>query len=220
MTKLLIIGGGGHAKVVADVALSMRHWESLIFVDDRYPVLKQVLGFPVLGRSADLQEIIVKENIKEAFVAIGNNLRRLSLLDQCRKFGLAIPNLIHPSAIISPFAKLGEGILIMPQTVINCAANLGSGCIINTAAIIEHDCILSDGVHISPNAALAGGVQIGHGSWVGIGSSIKEQIKIGENVIIGAGSVVIRDVRDNCTIAGVPASFIKNNQPQNSEENE
>lgn len=207
--KLLILGGGGHAKVAADVALAQKKYQSLIFVDDQYPQLTNVLGFPVVGALTQLADIVRKEQINEIFVAIGNNKKRMELFDHAESLGLTIANLIHPSAVVSQFAKLGRGILVMPNAVINCSAHIGNVAIINTAAIIEHDCALADGVHISPNAALAGKVHIGQCSWVGIGSCVKEQISIGQHVVVGAGSVVIKDIQDNQTVVGVPAKPIR-----------
>jgi sugar O-acyltransferase (sialic acid O-acetyltransferase NeuD family) len=210
--KLLIIGGGGHAKVVADVAIAQACYESIVFVDDQYPTLARVLDFPVLGTSSQLAEIVAREDITSVFIAIGNNKKRFALLQQCQSLGLNLPNLIHPSAVISRFAKLGNGILVMPNAVINCAAVINDGCIINTAAIIEHDCTLESAVHVSPNAALAGKVYIGQCSWIGIGAAIKEQVNVGQNVIVGAGSVVINDLSDNQIVVGVPAKLVKYTQ--------
>lgn len=207
--KLLILGGGGHAKVVADVALAQKKYQSLIFVDDQYPQLTNVLGFPVMGALSQLADIVHKEQITEIFIAIGNNKKRMELFGYAKSLGLTMANLIHPSAVVSQFAKLECGILVMPHAAINCAAHIGNAAIINTAAIIEHDCVIADGVHISPNAALAGKVRIGQCSWVGIGSCVKEQISIGQHVVVGAGSVVVKDIQDNQTVVGVPAQPIR-----------
>ena len=220
MRRLLIIGGGGHAKVVADLALTLNLWDSLLFLDDKYPTLKQVLNFPILGSCDDLEKVIAEYNITEVFVAIGNNFNRLKWLKQCTILGLTIVNLIHPSAIVSTFTQLGKGILIMPLSIINCSAKIEDGCIINSAAVIEHDCLLQKAVHISPNAALAGEVEVGSMSWIGMGANVREQVIIGENVIVGAGSVVIQDIRSNQVVCGVPAAFIKENKILEWKEND
>lgn len=206
--KLLIIGGGGHAKVAADVALSTKQYSELVFLDDRYPTHRQVLDFPVLGKTSDLVDIAKAASITHIFIAIGDNAKRLSLFHAAKKHGLMPVNLIHPSAVISQFASLGEGILVMPTAVINAGATMGHASIVNTGAIIEHECVLADAVHVSPNAALAGNVTVGSCTWIGMGASVKQHVHIGQHVIIGVGSVVLRDIQDHVTVVGVPAKPI------------
>lgn len=203
--KLLILGCGGHAKVITDVALAMGKWQTIAYLDDNYPSTKEFLGKKVLGTLAQLNVIYRVENFTAVFIAIGNNKIRTHWVNTCKQDNICLTNLIHPSAIISPYSNLGEGILVMPNACINYDALIGDGGIINTGAIIEHDCILKENVHISPAAALAGGVYVGCQSWIGIGAVIKEKVKIGNQVIVGAGSVVINDVPDHYTVVGVPA---------------
>lgn len=207
MKKLLIIGAGGHGKVVADAALKLLRWQEIGFLDDA-----NVFDYPykILGKINSLGKL--SNEFQDVFIAIGNNRLRGELLSDAKSIGYELPNIIHPSAIVSDSVKIGEGTLICPNAVINPFAQIGNGCIINTAAIIEHDCIINDYVHVSPNAALAGGVEVGAYSWIGIGSNIIGTKKIGKHVVVGAGSVVINDIQDNVKVVGVPAKVIKNHE--------
>lgn len=207
MRKLLIVGAGGHGKVVADAALKMQRWKEIYFLNDflvtDYPYL-------IIGKFQDLNQFYGE--FTDVFVALGNNQKRSELLLQAKKIGFKLQTIIHPTAIISNSTKIGEGSLVCAQAVLNPFSTVGIGCIINTAAIIEHDCIIDDYVHVSPNAALAGGVSVGAYSWVGIGSNIIEKIKIGKNVIVGAGAVILNDVQDNVKVVGVPAKVMKRHE--------
>lgn len=210
MNALAILGASGHGKVIADIALATRHFSQVVFFDDAWPAKTTNGQYSILGGLDELTAFATRENSK-VFVAIGNNIVRLSKLKQLAESGLQIATISHPSASMSRSVNIGAGSVIMPGAVINADANIGEGVIINSLSVIEHDCILGDGVHISPRAALAGGVKVGDCSWVGIGASVIQQISIGSNCTIGAGSVVVRDIPNNSIAVGVPAKVIKVN---------
>ena len=151
----------------------------------------------------------ILENFDEVVVAIGNNKARLDLSLKYSSQGIRLATIIHPTAVISKYAEIGEGTVVFANSVVNPFAKIGKACIINTGSIIEHDCILEDGVHISPNAAMGGTVSIGKNTWVCVGSNISNNIKIGKNVIIGAGSAVLNNVPDSVLVAGIPAIIKK-----------
>lgn len=207
MSKLLIVGAGGHGKVVAEAAVSMERWESIVFFDDRYRELDGSLPWPVIGSF----DTATKDNMEytDIVVAIGDGRKRLELLDRYIGQGFKAPVVIQAGAWISPTAKLGAGSVVLAQAAINAAAHIGRGCIINTGATVDHDCNIGDGVHICPGIHLGGGVNIGRLSWIGIGTSVIHNTTIGEKVIIGGGSVVIGDLKANHTYTGVPAKLIK-----------
>jgi len=203
---LLIIGAGGHGKVVADTARQQGPWKNLAFLDDDPRLTGTIVGLPVLGA---LQATAgLRHEYPDAVVAIGNAELRLRLMDDLRQQGFKLPVVQHPSASISPFAALQEGCVVFAQSAINADTTLGRGCIVNTGATIDHDCVLADGVHVSPGAHLAGGVRIGRASSIGIGACLRENIVIGAQVTVGAGAAVVHDVENNQTVVGVPAASI------------
>ncbi len=210
MKKLLIIGAGGHGKVVADIARQSGQWREIAFLDDRYSHITKVHEWPVL-ESINMAGDFLTE-YKEAVIALGNNRRRMELLLSLKALGYELPVIKHPSAAISYSASIAEGTVIFPQAVVNINTCVKAGAIINSGAVIEHDCLLEEGVHISPNATLAGGVYVGKYSWIGIGATVIENRRVGNDVLIGAGAVVIDDISDGLTVAGVPAKVITNKQ--------
>jgi sugar O-acyltransferase (sialic acid O-acetyltransferase NeuD family) len=202
--ELLIIGASGHGKVVADIAMKMNRWETILFLDDDES-LKSSMGIEVIGKSSDAYKYI---NNYDIFVAIGNNLVRERIQEQLLDACASIPTLIHPYSIIGEWVELGIGSVVMAGSVINCCSKIGNGCIINTGTTIDHDNILEDYVHVSPGAHLAGTVNVGKRTWIGIGSSIINNINITSNCIIGAGSVVLNDINESGTYIGIPAKRI------------
>ena len=201
MKRLAILGASGHGRVVADIA-ECCGWQ-VVFFDDATPREGATLGLSYAGTFNDL--LGSKADYYGVFVAIGNNRIRLSKCQVLQSEGVAMPCLIHPTAWVSRYAQVQAGSVIMPGAVINAAARVGLACIVNTGASIDHDCRLADGVHISPGARLAGEVTVGEGGWIGIGASIRQQIRVGANAVVAAGAVVVKDVEDDATVAGVPA---------------
>ncbi|HDR3889417.1 TPA: acetyltransferase [Bacillus cereus] len=199
--KLLIIGAGGHGKVIADIALKMNKWKYIAFLDDNDGV-KTSMGIEIIDKSTRVSEYIKDYDI---FVGIGNNVIREKLQGQLEAFGASIPILVYPNAIVGEQVQLGTGSVVMAGVVINCCTNIGKGCIINTASTIDHDNIIEDYVHISPGAHLAGTVKIGRGTWLGIGSIISNNISITNQCKIGAGAVIVKNIIKTGTYIGVPA---------------
>lgn len=203
MSALLIIGAGGHGRVVADAALATGKWSSLAFLDDRAAQLGSMLGRPVVG---DLGQLAAQRtDFDHAVVALGDGARRRQFFAECRRIGYQLPVLVHPSAVVSSFATVADGCVVLAQAVVGASAVLGAACIINNAATVDHDCELGEGVHLCPGAHVAGGVRIGAGSWIGIGAAVREGLRIGHGVTVGAGAVVVSDVPDGVTVVGNPA---------------
>lgn len=206
--RLIIIGASGHGKVIADIAIKMKKWNTIEFLDDNKS-LNTCLGLNVIGKTADYIKYI---NQADFFVAIGDNQTREKVQTMLEYKESSIISLIHPTAIIGLEVNVGKGTVVMAGVVINCSTEIGKGCIINTSSSIDHDIIIEDFVHISPGANLAGKVKVGKGSWIGIGSCTINNINIGRNCIIGAGSVVVKDLPENCTAMGCPAKLISINR--------
>ena len=199
---LLVIGGGGHAAVVIDVARSSGF--DPIAVLDGGKSESTCNGVEVVGddsRAADY----LRSGVSDAIVALGDNKLRWTIGTRLRKLGFDFPQLVHPSAIISPSARIGAGTVVMPLVVINAGTTIGAFAIINSAAIIEHDCMIGDGAHIAPGTVLGGCVTVGELGFVGIGSAARPRSVIGDRTIIGAGSTVIGNVQSDTVALGTPA---------------
>ncbi|WP_342480564.1 acetyltransferase [Paenibacillus sp. FSL L8-0340] len=206
MSKLLILGAGGHGKVVADAAMASGKWSDIAFLDNNND-LNEVLGFPVLGRFESYQYHL-QENWT-VFVAIGNNSARMYWLDKLELEGYNIATIIHPYSTISGFSSLGKGSVALAGVVVNANSSIGRGCIVNTSSTVDHDCIISEGVHISPGVNISGTVTVKEDSWLGVGAKVNNNITIGKNVIVAAGAVIIKDVPDNVMVAGIPSTIKK-----------
>lgn len=207
MTKLAIIGASGHGKVVADIAEQLG-WDDIVFFDDAWPSVKYLMNWQVVGNT----ESVLMDEYDCFFVAIGNNKIRKHMVGLLQERGKELPSLIHPSAFISNYAKVGLGVLIAENVVIKISSRVGDGVVVNSNSIVGHDCIISDYSHVTPNCAIAGNVFIGELTWVGNGSSIRQNINIGRNVMIGTGSVVVRDIPSDITVVGNPAKPILKNR--------
>lgn len=209
MSSLLILGAGGHAKVMAEAALASDAASSIAFLDDR--PLPPSLGWPVLGRLDLALDPSIQEKFSAALVGIGHPATRLRWLAKLQDAGYRLPLLIHPSAWVSPSAKIGPGTVVFSQAAVQAQAVIGIGAILNTGCSVDHDAQLSDGVHVCPGAHLAGEVNVGTRSWIGICASVSQCVRIGSDVIVGAGAAVVRDLPDSVTAVGVPARVLSSN---------
>lgn len=198
--KLIIIGASGHGKVVADVAMHMKKYSSIAFLDDDES-LKESLGIPVLGKTINAIDYM---RTADLFVAIGNAEKRKKIQDNLEKQGVLFTVLIHPNAIIGTNVHISAGTVIMAGGIVNSDARIGRGCIINTNSSVDHDCSLADFVHVSIGAHIAGGVTIGESTWIGAGATVSNNVKICSSCMIGAGAVVIHDIGEKGTYVGVP----------------
>lgn len=195
--SIVLIGGSGHARVILD-CIRAAGGEVFGILDDGLTPGAEVLGVPVLGKTADYEAYRDHPFV----VAIGSQAVRRAISE---KLEVRWATVVHPTAWISPHASLGEGTVVMPRAVVNSCAVIGRHCIINSGAVVEHDCRIGDYVHISPNAALGGTVTLGEGTHVGIGASVRNNISICGSCVIGAGAAVVKDITQPGTYVGVPA---------------
>ncbi|MHB8963773.1 MAG: acetyltransferase, partial [Saccharofermentanales bacterium] len=186
------------------VALSMKKWDKISFMDDD-TVKKTEIGLEVIGNTEHLSNYITEYDI---FVAIGNNAIREKITDRIKNLDGTIPVLIHSNAVLGSSVDIDFGTVVMPGAVINCCTKIGKGCIINTGSTIDHDNQLGDYVHISPGANLAGTVKIGKGTWIGAGAVVINNIEIIDGCIIGAGAVVVKNITESGTYVGIPVRKI------------
>ncbi|MCY1391462.1 UDP-N-acetylbacillosamine N-acetyltransferase [compost metagenome] len=197
--KLLILGFGGHARSVADVALASGY-RQLIFVDQNAREGESFAGFPVVKSVAGSLP-----PDWAGFPASGDGHRRQSQCDQIRSMGLALATLISPTATTGPDCTICEGSFVGHHAHVGPAARIGAGCIVNTAAVVEHECTVGDYSHISVNSTMAGRSSIGRLCMLGAGAILIDGLSIGDNVTIGAGGVVHRSISQAGTYVGVPA---------------
>lgn len=202
MKNMVILGASGHGKVVADCA-EMNGWEVIGFFDDAWPSKTYSSHWPILGDTAAL--LARAKEFDGVMVAIGNNSIRQNKLTELSMSGASIPVLIHPSAVVSRFVKIGAGSILIAGSIVNIDSQIGAGVIINTGASVGHDCVIGNSAHIAPGAKLAGNITVGERSWVGVGSAVCQMVNIGSDVMIGAGAAVVHDLPDAGTFVGVPA---------------
>jgi sugar O-acyltransferase (sialic acid O-acetyltransferase NeuD family) len=194
--RLLILGAGGHAAVVADTARSAG-FEVVGHLDDDD-------GVERLGPIADLPKIVAAHGgCLAVHAAVGCPTLRREWLEVAGE--LPAPPIVHASAVVSPSATLDEGVLVGPRAVVNARARLGRGVIVNSGAIVEHDCRLDAFCHAAPGSVICGGATIGAAALVGAGAVIVPNVTVGDEATLGAGAVVLDSISAGATVVGVPA---------------
>lgn len=201
--QLLVIGAGGHARVVIDVARAAGF--DPVAALDLAGVGAACNGVEVIGGD-ELTASMFAKGVRQAVVAIGDNALRSRIGLRLCDIGFSLPSIVHPSAIVSPSARIGDGTVVMPLAVINAAATIGAMVIVNTNAVIEHDCAIGDGAHIAPGCRLGGIVSVGNQTLIGIGSVVRPEARIGDHAVIGAGSTVIGNIDGHQVATGCPAT--------------
>ncbi|KEH98041.1 acetyltransferase [Clostridium massiliodielmoense] len=210
MDKIVLVGGGGHCKVIIDIIKSISKYK-IVGITDANTSEEQIIGVPIIGND-DVLEDLYNQGVKNAFVCVGalNNIKiRDKIFNKLKSLGFSMPKLIHKNAIVSPYAKVGDGTCVMAGAIVNAGAIIEENCIINTGSIIEHDCLIGRNTHVSPKASIAGGSKIGCNCHIGTGSTIIQEIEIESNVVVGAGAVVVNNIEGYVTAVGIPSRIIK-----------
>jgi UDP-perosamine 4-acetyltransferase len=211
--QVVIIGAGGHGKVVLDILRAAGKYVPAGFVDaDTTLAGMKVGGLPVFGPGNVLPKIR-QQKIRHAIVAIGDNRTRQRYAALLREQGFELINAIHPPASVSAAAALGENVVIAAQATVCTEARLADCVIVNTSAVVDHECDVAEAVHVCPGAHLAGRVRVGAAAFIGLGANVIQCMTIGEHAVVGAGAVVIEDVPAYATAVGVPARVIKSTAP-------
>ena len=195
---MILYGASGHAKVIIDTLEALS--KKIDFIVDDNPNLTELMGYEV-RRNTGVYDA--------AIISIGSCQIRKKVVEELKvqKWETAI----HPSAVISPHAVVGEGTVVMANAVVNSSASIGKHCIINTGATVDHDVQIGDYVHVAPGVNISGGTTIGEGSWIGVGTCVKQGVKIGKGCMIGAGSVVVKDIPDGVVAFGNPCKVVREN---------
>jgi len=209
--KIVLIGGGGHCKVVISQLKKLNKFEIAGIVDKEKAAGALINGTEFIGNDEDLENLY-QQGIQYAFVTVGSiydNVKRQELYANVKVIGFKFPVIISPMAIVDENVEISEGTIIMPGCVVNADAVIGKNCIINTGAIIEHDCKIGDHCHIAPGVQMSGGVELGELSFIGVGSSLIQGVKIGRHVTVGAGCVIIDDIPDHSVAMGNPGRITR-----------
>lgn len=204
-SPIWIIGTGGHARVMLDLALACGR-EILGFIEPGHESVTAGFtdGYSVLQGMDTLGDV----KSPRVVVAIGDNAHRRESTEEAIALGARPATLVHPAALVEASASLGAGAQVCIGAIINAAAVIGRGALINSGAIVEHECAIGDFAHICPGVTLAGRVTVGAGAMVGLGASVIQGVTIGADAIVGAGAVVLEDVEPGATVIGVPARSI------------
>lgn len=205
---IVVIGSGGHAMSVTNVALSCGY-TVISYVDD-CQAGKKILGTPVITRE-ECYSIYFSHNI---CIAIGDNAVREQVFKEYKvKMASAkFPILIHESSVVGVNTHIDEGTVVMPLANIGPNSTLGKCCIVNTSSSIDHDCKIDDFASIAPGVISGGIVRIGKRTAISIGATIKHDISIGVDVVIGANSYVDKNI-GNCMVAyGSPCRKVRDRE--------
>ena len=191
MDKIVVIGGGGHAKVIISIIKKSKKYNIIGYTDIKDN--GEILGVKYLGNDDILEEIYLKKAAKFAVIGIGqikNVETRKQITEKIKKIGFIFPSIISIDSIINEDVKIGKGSVVMDGVVINSGTEVGKYSIVNTKASIDHDCKIGNFVHIAPGVTVSGEVKIGDNTFIGTGSSVVNNITIKSNTFIKAHSLV------------------------------
>ena len=213
MKKIIIFGGGGHAKIIQDCIQLIRNYKVVGFIDKKNYDSSLSKKMKYLGVAKNLNQIIKGQNLQNILgvVAIGSNITRKEIVLEVKKINNSFKwaNIIHPSAIISNTAKIGTGNMFLAGSIICSDAKIDNHVSINTGTHLDHDNVFSDFSSTGPGVATGGNVKVGKLSFLGIGSTIKHNVSIGDNTVVGGQSFVNKNCKSNSLYYGVPAKRIK-----------
>jgi sugar O-acyltransferase (sialic acid O-acetyltransferase NeuD family) len=208
--RVLILGAGGHGRVVYDILLQAGHHEVVGFLDNNEDIHgRRIDGLPVHGAISDLAPTAARLGVDAVLVAIGDNGVRQGIARTVDCLGIDLVTAVHPSATIAHNATLGRNVVVAAGAIVCAHCQIGDSVILNTGCIIDHQTMVAEGSHICPGVRIAGRVKVESGAFVGIGATIVPKITLGCESIVGAGSVVIEDVPALATVVGVPAHRVK-----------
>lgn len=198
-TDLVLIGAGGHGKVVLD-AIQVCGMSALVFDRDPLKTGKRLLREEILLFS--FEEVSESDSVH---IAIGDNETRCDLATQIKSVTGKLASVVHPSAVVSETAEIDTGVFVAARAILGPNTSVGVGSIINHGAVVDHDCSIGLYSHVAPGAILGGGVSVGDGVLIGSGAVVLPGKRIGDRACIGSGAVVTKDVPAGQTLTGSPA---------------
>ena len=207
--KIVIVGAGGHGRVVLDILRNNHQFEVVGFLDTNQSLHHQFRdGVEILG-DLSLTSRFDDLGIGAAVVAIGDNRVRRNYCERLEISGVSLVSAIHPSANIANNAHIGKNVVIAAGATVCTHVVIEDSAILNTGSIVDHESTIHNSAHICPGVKLAGHVRIRESAFVGIGATIIQGITIGESAVVGAGAVVLQEVPAFTTVVGVPAHIVK-----------
>lgn len=209
--KVVIVGAGGHAKVIVE-CIDKDKYDVAGYLDkDDQLIGENINGIPIIGDDSNPFKWLEK-GITGCVIGIGHVGKyqlRNELYKKFKNAGFHMVNAIHPQSIISSTAIIKEGTVVLPGAVINANAHVGENVIINSRAVIEHDVVIDNGVHIAPGTVISGGSYVGMNTLIGAGTVIIQRVSIGKETIVGAGTIVIHDIPSHVLAVGNPARIVR-----------
>jgi len=213
--NIIILGAGGHGRVVLDIFLQNGKHKPVGFLDNNKNLHgRRVDGLPVLGGMEQLEDLR-KHGIEGAVVAIGDNGIRRAMGNIIKQHAFELVNAVHPSAQLATSVSLSKGVVIAAGALVCAHCQIGDYTILNTGCIVDHESMIGTSAHICPGVRLAGHVTVESGAFVGIGATIVQNVRLGFESVVAAGAVVIRDVEPMTTVVGVPARVVKDSPSPN-----
>lgn len=210
MKEIVIIGTGGHAKVVADIVLQQKKFKVVAFLD-AFKKEDSFLGLPILGG----EDVITEQNLSAGIIAIGDNHVRRKVAEKilAQNSDFEFITAIHPAAVVAPSATIGPGSVLMAGSIVNPDTKIGRHCILNTQCTIDHDGVMHDYSSLAPGTSLGGTVVVGEETAIGVGANVRHGIKIGSHSVIGVGAAVISDFPESSVGLGVPCQKTADRRP-------
>ncbi|MBU8906555.1 acetyltransferase [Desertibacillus haloalkaliphilus] len=206
--EIYIVGAGTYGETMLELAEILGYKVKAFYDEDDNKQNEFIMGIEVIGKFSDLLNEDIKD--KQFIVAIGNNKVRNNIMRKINKLGGRTPTLIHPTAVISPSAEIGQGVYIQANAYIWTKVKVNDFCIISPGVVIAHHSIIGKACLISTLTGVGASIKIEDNVFTGMGSTIVTGLSIiGQNSVIGAGAVVLKDVEKNCVYVGVPAKKIK-----------
>jgi UDP-perosamine 4-acetyltransferase len=203
--RAIVVGAGGHARVVVSILDHMEDVEGVGVADRTAATRGEAVGSTKVTATFEELPALRSSGVDWAVPALGDNRERADMFTQLVDLGFNILTLRHPTAIVENSARVGPGAVICAGAIICAEVVLGADVLINTGAIIDHECRIGAHAHVGPGCRIAGRVTIGDAAFIGAGTTVRDRITIGAGAVIGAGSVVVDEIPAGVAAYGVPA---------------
>ncbi len=206
MIEIVVLGGGGHARVVISILKKLGVYLILGYTDvsDR----GSISGVSFIGEDACLPGLLGEHPGCSAVIGVGNvrpDDARRRLYEKITAYGFIFPRVISPDAVVSDDVEVGEATVVMAGAVVNAGTVVGKGVILNTNCTVDHDCRIGDFVHVAPGATLSGGVKVGDSALIGAGATVIQYRTVSPFCTVGAGATVVEDLNEPGIYLGTPA---------------